>query len=81
MAPWSFWVLRRPGRLMSLQESTVSPDTPACSLLVRSLSGRTLFCSLPADFTVDDLERCISEYTAVPRSAFFLDVSSENDLC
>ena len=56
----------------SLQESTVSPVTPACSLLVRSLSGRTLVCSLPAEFTVDDLERCISEYTAVPRSAFFL---------
>ena len=56
----------------SLQESTVSPVTPACSLLVRSLSGRTLVCSLPAEFTVDDLERCISEYTAVPRYAFFL---------
>ena len=25
----------------SLQESTISPVTPACSLLVRSLSGRT----------------------------------------
>ena len=56
----------------SLQESTFSPVTPDCSLLVRSLSGRTLVCSLSAGFTVDDLERCISEYTAVPRSAFFL---------
>ena len=56
----------------SLQESTASPVTPDCSLLVRSLSGRTLVCSLPAGFTVDDLERCISEFSAVPRSSFFL---------
>ena len=55
-----------------LQESTVSPVTPDCSLLVRSLSGRTLVCSLNAGFTVDDLERCISEYTAVPHSSFLL---------
>ena len=56
------------------QESNVSPVTPDCSLLVRSLSGRTLVCSLPAGFTVDDLERCISEYTVVPRSSFFLTI-------
>ena len=53
----------------SLQESTASSVTPECFLVVRSLSGRTLVCSLPAGFTVDDVERCISEYTAVPRSS------------
>ena len=64
-----------------LQESTVSLVTPDGSLLVRSLSGRTLVCSLTAGFTVDDLERCISEYTAVPRSSFFLTFQGKNDLC
>ena len=55
----------------SLQESTALPVT-SCSVLVRSLSGRTLVCSLPAGFTVDELECCVSENTAVPRSSFFL---------
>ena len=56
----------------SRQESSASPVTPVCSLLVRALSGRTLVCSLPAGFTVDELENCVSAYTAVPRSSFFL---------
>ena len=42
------------------------------SHLVLSWFGRTLVCSLPAGFTVDELECCVSEYTAVPRSSFFL---------
>ena len=56
----------------SCQESSAPPVTPVCSILVRTLSGRTRVCSLPAGFTVDDLENCVSEYTAVPRSSFFL---------
>ena len=56
----------------SRQVSSASPVTPVCSILVRTLSGRTRVCSLPAGFTVDELENCVSEYTAVPRSSFFL---------
>ena len=52
--------------------SKAVPEIPARTCLVRSLTGRTLVCSLPAGYTMDDVERCASECTALPRHTFFL---------
>ena len=54
------------------QDSSAPPVIPVCSILVRTLSGRTRVCSLPTGFTVLDLENCVSDYTAVPCSSFYL---------
>ena len=44
--------------------------TPPC--LVRALSGRTLVCSLRVGYTLDDVERCVSERTGLPQHAVYL---------
>ena len=54
------------------QDSSAPPVIPVCSILVRTLSGRTRVCSLPIGFTLLDLENCVSTSTAVPCSSFYL---------
>ena len=60
------------GSCQAIPDPEPTPGNPARPCLVRALSGRTLVCSHRVGYTLDDVERCVSERTGLPQHAVYL---------